>query len=324
MARGDAGDAGLRARRSAVATALCVATLLVFAAWVVGFVATDRWRATQFLWWVPSPAYLAAALPGAIVAGLFGRRVAPRWRLAAISAFTAMFGAAVWNDVGWRGARPNDGDLSLVHWNASWPDADECSEAARSILARDADVVVISNPHRFFGDGRAALWRGRGYDVVVAGSFAIASRIPLLEARAVDVGLGQSAGTFVLDARATHGRMLTLLAIDLPSSPTRERFAIAADFAARLGHQLGRAPDIVVGDFNITRGSASLSLLSEGMHHAWDDGGRGWSGTWPRSFPALHLDHVFLSPPLSASLYQAFDPGSGAHRAQECHIRTPG
>ncbi|MBX3358608.1 MAG: hypothetical protein KF745_09270 [Phycisphaeraceae bacterium] len=122
--------------------------------------------------------------------------------------------------------------------------------------------------------------------------------------------------SFTADTTATLGRPITVWFIDLPSSPLAPRYAIA-EIAARAIAELPGPPDVLVGDFNIPRGSASLSLLSSGMRHAYDDAAYGPFASWPRADPLFQIDHVFLGPGLRAVEYDLVDPGVSEHWAQE-------
>jgi endonuclease/exonuclease/phosphatase family metal-dependent hydrolase len=64
-----------------------------------------------------------------------------------------------------------------------------------------------------------------------------------------------------------------------------------------LGAIAGRAPTMVVGDFNATARTVAYRALSAGLTEA-RRGQRRWRGvrTFPSSLPMLAIDHVFASP----------------------------
>lgn len=130
-----------------------------------------------------------------------------------------------------------------------------------------------------------------------------------------------------LDTREALGRATTVWAIDLPSDPLEARAPLARAAARAIrGHarDLGgaglealAAPDLIVGDLNIPRGSWSLrGLLPEGFRDAFDDAGRGRAGTWPARFPIWQIDHLFVGPGWRAVRYEQVDTGRGDHRVQ--------
>ena len=81
-------------------------------------------------------------------------------------------------------------------------------------------------------------------------------------------------------------------------------------------------PDLIIGDFNIPRGAASLSRLNMGFPDAFDQAATGYRASWPRRLPLWHLDQAFIGPRFRAWRYQVRDAGSGAHLMQVVDV-TP-
>ncbi|GEM_PF-1336467 len=153
-----------------------------------------------------------------------------------------------------------------------------------------------------------------------------------------------------LDTREALGRTMIVWLVDLPSDPDipRSRMmrqaratidAFASDVLVRTVDGLDRAltpgperdavlarlrtPDIVGGDFNTPYGSWSIGQLVGSMRHARETAVNGGSAlSYPRGFPILHIDHVFLREPLVAGSYRIIDPGMGRHKAQVVDIGT--
>lgn len=134
-----------------------------------------------------------------------------------------------------------------------------------------------------------------------------------------------------LDTTKALGRAITVYYIDLPSDPFASRWSNALQIRTRLDRLIagtdaqspGRpipAPDILLGDFNTPRGSASLSIIARNMTHAFDQAGFGHAVSFPRTYPLLHIDHLFLAPGLHASHYETFVPPAGDHWAQFADI----
>lgn len=303
---------------STVAVALGALSCLL---WLVANAATDLWLWSQFLWWTPWFAYVAACLPAMVVALCASRGRRRAWARACALGAIVIAGIGLWRDVGFRSS-PDGKALSLIQWNASWPDFKSAAIPSGRLLAEQADVVVISNPFRLFAPERLEEWRSAGYDVRNFGLFAIASRVPVIDARMLFSTEGCSALVCTVDARDTIGGPITVLALDLPSNPRQSRMSVVRECAALLGAHSFPEPDLVVGDFNITRGSASIDLLAPGLHDSWAEGGHGWGASWPRTMPILHLDHVLLAPHLEATLCRFVDPGIKTHRAQAVRIRA--
>lgn len=125
-----------------------------------------------------------------------------------------------------------------------------------------------------------------------------------------------------LDGGDRFSRPIAIAYIDLPSDPIRSKSELAAAVATRLqaiATERGEAkfaPDFIIGDFNIPRGSDSLATIAPGMTSAFDDAGIGPMATWPRRFPVLHLDQCFRSAAWRVHAYEADDSGSGDHMMQ--------
>lgn len=137
-----------------------------------------------------------------------------------------------------------------------------------------------------------------------------------------------------LDTTAVLGRPITVWFIDLPSDPFVFRWEIARFARARFdeltketnprtGTALLPPPDLILGDTNIPRGSASLGLLTgPGFEHAFDQCGYGLAATWPRALPLLHLDHTFVGAGLRARAYRLVDPPVSDHWMQVIDVEA--
>ncbi|MBC7770962.1 MAG: hypothetical protein H7210_00570 [Pyrinomonadaceae bacterium] len=143
-----------------------------------------------------------------------------------------------------------------------------------------------------------------------------------------------------LDAAGTLGGHFVIWAMDLPSDVRLSRYASAKKAAEKIQSLKTSAerspfppPDMIVGDFNTPRGSASLALLAPGMTHGYQQAGRGYAASWPRDhagphgeripnrFPFFHIDHMFVSPDFRASNYALLDPKIGEHYLQRAVIQ---
>ena len=132
----------------------------------------------------------------------------------------------------------------------------------------------------------------------------------------------------VLDGSTRYGRDLVIWHVDLPSDPFLYRWEIAGAVRRRLDELMSPATgtlalpaaDVIVGDCNIPRSSASLERMFPGYHHAFDDAGVGRGGSWPRAMPLLHIDHCLLSPGLHAEKYGMIKPGKSDHMIQSATL----
>lgn len=139
-----------------------------------------------------------------------------------------------------------------------------------------------------------------------------------------------------LDASGTLGRTIVVWIVDLPSDLSLVRHEVtkqAADVIAGFdgpvwsrdaegrfvsagarGERGFPRADVLIGDFNIPRGSHSLRALTGGLRDAYALAGMGPMGTWPRSGALHHLDQAFVGEGIGVGRYAVRDPGIGLHR----------
>jgi endonuclease/exonuclease/phosphatase family metal-dependent hydrolase len=226
-----------------------------------------------------------------------------------------------------------DADVTVLvnpHTGVGWNELFGEIPYPYALLYRDGIIVISKYPIHHFGSA----WLGiEGLPAPAPSQTEDATQRPRRDpGRAL---------WFDVDARATLGRSFTVWTVDLPSEPRLSRWMIAGEAREAIeswpGPRLLRdeegrytrdpasvhgfpAPDVVMGDLNITRGSASLRRLAPGAHNAYADAGLGWSASVPRRFPLVHIDQVLLGPDLRAGRYRVFDPGIGHHDAQVAEI----
>lgn len=160
-----------------------------------------------------------------------------------------------------------------------------------------------------------------------------------------------------LDATATLGRTLVVWIVDLPSDVKLSRSRITREAIdairawrgtetirderdVRSTRQTGPGfppADLIVGDFNIPRGSASLRTLVGAMDNAFDQSGLGYAATFSAArpqkpygplglwahhvgLPLVHIDQMFVGAGLRAARYEVVDPGAGFHLYQKAEI----
>lgn len=339
--RGDGSSRG-PVRVAAMAVA-CLCAL----AWAVGRLCTDRFAWSQPLWWAPSvlllaPVWLLAVLPHPRRRARRAAHCAFRLFAAAALAYTLVAELRVHR---WASPAAPEGAIRVVFWN----------QAGRPVASPDIlrpvrpDALVVANRHTgsrarslaesLASEDPAAALSGWPFDCL--------ARWPVRRWGSTSLGLSAAArgaedrldtgwaAWFEID---TPDGPLVVWAIDLPSDPAVHRMAQARQAAAVIAGWRGpvRAsaglppprrsaagfpvPDVVVGDFNTPRGSASLRVLlreagAPGMRDAFAEAGRGWARTWPRRAPLWAIDHCFVGPRWRAERFGVFDPGEGGHRA---------
>jgi hypothetical protein len=296
------------------------------AGWLLGRVVSDRFGWSQWLLWIPTPALLGVV--GLGFAGACRPACEPRWRRRRL---------AVWAGVGavvagyflviehrflrWGAGGP--GALTLLHSSVHPGPRQDRQDYVDKLIESGADVTILSNSVGPLDVQRVELELGEPVQTVTVWPFMVLTRLPILEARPLVANDDTRIALFRLDATAELGRPITVYAVDFPSDPKRPRNEIARAARRMLESVAAPPPDIVVGDFNMTRGSASVKMMFPGLAHAYDQAGRGYGATFPRGFPLYHLDQALLADTVQATDYALVDPGIGRHLAQRVEL-APG
>jgi hypothetical protein len=263
---------------------------------------------------------------------------------------------------------PPEPDLRVIHWNIA-ADSFDTDAAARSILAQSPDIALIANA-RWDGQ-RAELLDALALPTpdpesstttpTLIGSLLIATNHALTHSTVAWLDPSADPDT---NTRPTGDRgWIVLLAfeipdrsapfvvwvVDLPSEPTQWR----ADTIARALRAATRpdlrirahtdapapdftSPDLIIGDFNTPRASASLArfgtLAPAPYTDAFGDTGWGRARSWtPRPANPLaraaialadwHIDLALVHPDHTATDYALFAPVPADHRAQRVDLR---
>jgi hypothetical protein len=297
---------------------LLVAAAALPTAWLTGRLVSDRYAWSQWLLWIPTPAAFAAVLGGLLVACVARPRPAARrrglvvaWGAAAVT-ILVWFGAVEHHFLRGPGRR---GALRLVQASVQTGKPEVLDRYAAALADLGGDVTVVSallppSEVHALADRLGGLDHG-----AVTWPFVLATSLPIVEARPlVDDGEIHVA-VFRVQPPAFQ-RPLTIYAIDLPSQPGLGRHDLALAVRRILDGVAAEPPDVVVGDFNMTRGSVSLAAIFPGLTDAYDQAGRGYGASFHRRFPLYHLDHALLGARVRATSYELVDPGVGRHMVQ--------
>ncbi len=325
--------AWLRLVATAVINLVIAILWLGLIAWLVGRIVTDRYDWSQWLWWIPTPFALAAALVGLVLAFRAARTRARRRRriivwsacLIAMLAHFSMFEHRLLRAA--PAALPTSGSvLTIAHWNMTLDNHADIPALMRSVDALDADVLSITSPP---GEVRRRLMERAAEAesnliVTDAWPMLLVSRLPLVTKRTLVSAEGSFLFAVEVDATERIGRSLTIMLVDLPSNPRLRRMNTARTLRATLDDRDAPAPDIAIGDFNMTRNSASIDALFPDMADAFNIAGTGYGATFPRRLPLYHIDHTLIakSSGLRTARYDIIDAGQSRHRAQKAWIIT--
>jgi hypothetical protein len=311
---------------------------LIVLCWLIGRFATDRWSWSQWLWWIPTPIALIAAVVATVAAfrpsfkRTKRRRRIARWLVITLAMFiwfiaaeNRMLRAAP--EVG-----SNSKAIKIAHWNVTvtrysrGPD-----ETVEQFVSLDSDITVLTGPGYLGWHEKVVAALGRGQQPVNFGPLVVLSRFPILSARPV-VGADLAFVYIItIDTTAVLGRPLIVYAVDLPSKPRIKRMDLARRIRSMLDNapQFNEAarssfppPDLVIGDFNITRGSASIDVLFPGMRYAYEEAGHGYGATFHRGWvlPLYHIDHMLVGSDVQALRYDIVDRGISRHFSQQAWI----
>jgi hypothetical protein len=293
------------------------ATALV--AWFVGRVVSDRYGWSQFLLWIPTPVAITAA-----ALGLIGSlTAAERWKrrrgvlIAWLTAIVALMIYFTLLEHRLLHAAPDgNGGLRIVHWSMGHGKADRMHDHTQALLELDGDITIANEGGELFYYRPPQEWKPPGARLVQSWPFWVLTKMPILVLRPLAAVDGMAVSLLVVDATAKFGRPIVIWMVNLPSDPRLPRMAMVQRLGRLLRNSGAPMPDVVIGDLNITRGSAALQELFPGYHHAYDEAGHGYGASYHRRFPMYHIDHVLLHDGVEATRYDLVDPGMGRHRVQ--------
>ncbi len=309
-----------------IGATLSIVAALVLLAWLVGRVFTDRYQWSQWLWWVPTPGMLPVLLLGFV--GSLRRAARPgvrRRRIMFWAGCTSLLGIyfSVYEHrlLHRTPAEPSrDHALKFVHWNAQPARWIDVKPSIGEVVKLDGDITVLSNPGNLLQQDEAQAWIQSGLRPLYEWPFALITRIPVRTMRPVVFVEGIYVVLVELDTTERLGRPTVMYLVDLPSNPEIGRAAVAKRLRTMLDGLKLPPPDVVVGDFNLQRGSDSIEVAFPNMADAFDEGGHGYGASFHRVFPLWHIDHVLLSQNLRALRYDVIDPGISRHRTQVAWI----
>lgn len=317
--------------RTAEAAALAAAVIVVSVA-IVGRLASDAVPSLQKLAWIPMPASIAAAAIAlaamAMAQWLRGRVSGAAPASDRRSRRAVAIGAALLVLLGvdhlrlrWGFGRSCPDAVRLVHWNATSPGERISEQASSALEALDPEILVVSNDGWLFGRPFTRHWKSTGRVVHRAGPFALVTDFPVREARLVLASDRRWAGFFRIEIPGSPRGELAVLAVDLPSATDLPRREVAAKLRSDLAAIGLPEADLVVGDFNMDAGSASLAAAFPRHRAAFELVGEGYAGSYPRALPLWLPDQVLVGDAVAACGHRLIDLGFGTHRAQEFRFR---
>ena len=309
---------------SALGWFAAIVATLGLTAWLIGLVVSDRFLWSQYLLWIPTLAALGFGALG-LLAGLRPARQAAyrRWRTArwgGVLAALLIYFLAVENRPFVPAPAPTG--IDIVHWNISPEENQQVDDPFAILFELNPDVAIVTDAWLQPQSDAIRRWRESGGQTVLSYPYTIFTRLPIVESRRV-VARDRFYVTYLVLALDEEAEStVTIHAVDLPSDLDRSRMQMARELRSLIDAAEVPEPDVAIGDFNITRGAA-LNSIYPGYRHAFDLGGSGFSGTFPRAVPLAAIDHALVAPRIQVQRYEIIDPGLARHRLQRLHLAPP-
>ena len=281
--------------------------------WILGEFLSDRWAWSQWIAWIPTLALLIVVVCATSIA-LISKSKLQAILLSATAFFVFVWFSTVENH--FFTTNNKKGDLRIVSWTMSHSKKSSSFESAEQLIQLDGDLTLLSHGWYVRGEPIIKEWLGSDGRKVTNGPFTLLTKQKVLNVQALVASDGIFISEFEIDTTPTLGRPIVLWAVDLPSSFRDSKMEIAKRTKRLLDTHQAAPPDIVIGDFNMTRNSTSIKTIFPDLHDASDQGGVGWLASYPMSFPLYHIDHVLLADSLRAPSYRLINPRMGRHRVQ--------
>lgn len=220
---------------------------------------------------------------------------------------------------------------------------------AAEIRSHNADVVALQDADVFADDGPGSAPRRMapmfGYPEVIAlGQYVMASRFPITDCSAGDLGRSERSRNFLRCTLSVRGTPLTVVTAHLVSpryslmavrgapragslgwSANLEERVFQAEILAQALVALPR-PLVLMGDFNAPEDSPVLAKLLElPLNDAFSEAGNGWGYTYGhavhRNIDFLRIDHILVSPELDTISARVGPSRASDHHAVIADLR---
>ena len=296
---------------------MAAAALLLWCVWLIGQGLRERTWLTGVCFFVPSP-FIALVLLAVAVRIRRAHRLAARWILT-LALLPVVWVAAVENQ--WRSPADATGQepvLRIVHWNI-WYATLGWERIERELHLCNADFYAFSELPEDADLAGVAQRLGPEFTILRQSSMAVIARGRLSAGSDVPFVESQGRG-MLLEWASPQGRLRVLIA-DLPSSIRIPRGPVLRELWRHID---SLQPDLVLGDLNVPRRSATLSNLPAGYVHAYDAAGSGWSYTWPVGCPLWAIDQCLAGRRIQPLVYRLQSTTASDHRLQQldCTILT--
>ena len=299
--------------RRMVAAALLLLGSAAVLVWGVGEWFSDTTVWSQWLSWIPALILVPAGILWCI--GCLLLKNARRFM--SIGVVLLILGPLLFFSRNWKAGVSEDPrtGITITQWTLGTLKVNE-DAYADALLEINSDLNLIEGGKRLRWASAIQDWLGPDRRSYSTGIFSILSKLPVTQFRSVVWAQGIHMAILDVQGPGFETEPLHILLVDLPSDPNRSRAEIARSVQT-LYEQVELPPiDLIIGDFNMTANSHSLSTLFPEFEMAWPEVGAGWAPTFPREWSVVRIDHVLTGPHVEITRLETIDPGLGRHRLQ--------
>ena len=295
--------------------------LTSFLLWLAGVLLSDRWAWSQWLAWIPTSVIILIFA----MAGVFYFCV--KRRTIATVFFVGATILLLWFCIVEHHFHKSDepkGAIKIIGWTMSHSKGMVAEESAELIVKLNSDITLLTHGWKVRGEKSIRDWLGDSGRKVINSQFTLLTKFTPLQVRTLIASEGIYISSFTLDTTAVLGDTLVIWAVDFPSSFLESKMEIARR-VQRLLHTIeSPPPDIVIGDFNMTRNSVAIETMFPGLQDIASSSGIGVLASFPMEYPLFHIDHILLNNRFVPTYYELFNPHIGRHRIQIVEInRSP-
>jgi hypothetical protein len=297
------------------------ASLLLFitTSWFFGIVLTDRWVWSQWIAWIPTQVVMLLLVISLIVVVITKAKKLVIILALVLSSVTYWF---TFEENKFFSKATAGSGLRIVGWTMSHSKKRVSKESAEKVISLKGDITLLTHGWYVRGESSIREWIGVENRPVSNGPFTILTTLQVVEVQTLIASDGIYISMFIIDTSETLGKPLVLWAIDLPSDLDISRIKTATKVQRLLATLNTPTPDVVIGDFNMTRGSYSIEKMFPELSDASDEGGFGLLASFPMEYPLYHIDHTLIREGLYCSAFSFINPQIGRHRVQIVELRT--
>jgi hypothetical protein len=297
----------------------CGIAITLFLFWCIGALLSDRWIWSQWLAWIPTIfVILSIALAGTVC--FVEKKKALGFVFFGGTIALLVFFCCVEHQL--LKSIEQEGDIKIVGWTMSHPKGMVAAESAECIVQLNGDITLLTHGWKVRGEQVLRDWLGVSGHKVINSQFTLLTKFAPLQVQTLIASNGIYISSFTLDTSAVLKKNLVLWAVDFPSTLVQPKMEIAHRALRLLQTIETSPPDIVLGDFNMTRNSVAIETMFPTLKDAALLSGIGVLASYPMEFPLYHIDHILISDTLRPTYYELFNSHIGRHRIQVMEVEN--